>query len=237
MTPLIRNSFVICRKLRILIAPCAIAAAGAIFAFGGSAATAADDSAQPPAGFQSLFDGKTLDGWEGDAKIFRVDDGAIVGGSLQDKIEHNHFLATKAQFENFELRLKARLVGQGDNAGVQFRSQRIPNHHEVIGYQADIGLAGEQNIWGALYDESRRRKFLATGDNEQLQKLVNKDGWNELVVRCEGPRIQIWVNGLQTVDYTEAEPDIARKGILAVQIHSGAPAEAAYKDIWVRKLP
>ena len=186
--------------------------------------------------FTPLFDGKTFYGWEGKLDVFRIEDGAIVGGSLKKPIPNNEFLCTEKQFGDFELRLKAKLVGKGNNAGIQFRSQRIPNHHEVIGYQCDMGFAGERNIWGALYDESRRRKMLAEGDQEKLAKALKKDDWNEFVIRCEGDRVQIWLNGEQTVDYIEKEPNIARKGIIGLQIHGGEPAEASYKDIRIKEL-
>ena len=68
---------------------------------------------------------------------------------------------TREAFGDFELRLEARLRGEGQNAGVQFRSARIPNDHEVIGYQCDMGRMDGRLIWGALYDESRRRRMLA----------------------------------------------------------------------------
>jgi hypothetical protein len=132
--------------------------------------------------------------------------------------------------------LKAKLVGEGKNAGVQFRSQRIPNHHEVIGYQCDMGVMRDQSIWGALYDESRRRKFLSTGDDAEIKKVFKPGDWNELVIRCQGPRIQIWVNGYQTVDYKEADDKITRRGIIGLQIHGGAPAEASYKEIRIKEL-
>ncbi|MCG8584218.1 MAG: DUF1080 domain-containing protein [Pirellulales bacterium] len=189
---------------------------------------AAEDS------FTPLFDAKTFDGWEGDLKIFRIEDGAIVGGSLKERIKHNHFLCTEKTYGDFELRLKAKLVGDGDNAGIQFRSARIPNHHEVIGYQCDMGHKGR--IWGALYDESRRRKFLVKPDFEKLKPVLKLDDWNDLVIRCEGAHVQIWVNGVQTVDYKEPDDTIARSGIIGLQIHGGKPAEASYKDIWIKEL-
>ena len=190
----------------------------------------------PEAGFVSLFDGKALAGWEGNEKVFRVADGAIVGGSLKERVARNEFLCTTKEYGDFELRLKARLVGKGENAGVQFRSRRIPNHHEVIGYQCDIGTAGGKSIWGALYDESRRKKFLATGDHDKLSKTVKPTDFNDLVIRCEGPRVQLWVNGLQTIDYTETDATIAQSGLIGLQIHGGEPAEAAYKDIRIKVL-
>ncbi|MGE3408562.1 MAG: DUF1080 domain-containing protein [Pirellulales bacterium] len=190
-------------------------------------------SAAPPEGFVALFDGKSFAGWEGNQEIFRIEDGAIVGGSLQEKIEHNEFLCTEKPYENFELRLKFKVLGQGANAGVQFRTKRIPDHFEVSGYQADLG----DGWWGALYDESRRKRALAKPDNDELAKVLKRDDWNEYVIRCEGPHIQLWINGFQTVDYTEEEPEIERSGIIAVQIHGGPPSEAHYKDIYLKELP
>ncbi len=187
-------------------------------------------------GFVPLFDGRTLAGWEGDAEVFRVEGGAIVAGSLTERIAHNEFLASKEEFGDFELRLAARLLGTGQNAGVQFRSQRIDNHFEMIGYQCDIGAAQGRSIWGALYDESRRRKFMAEGDQEKLKPALKADGWNELTIRCDKARIQIWVNGVATVDYTETDPKIPLRGRLGLQIHGGEPAQAAYKDIRIKRL-
>ncbi len=112
-------------------------------------------SPAPESGFTPLFDGKSLQGWEGDANWFRVDDGAIVAGSASETIPNNFFLATTEQYEDFELRLEAKLVGAGQNAGVQFRTQRIPNHHEVSGYQADMGTAGGGSRSGARCTTNR----------------------------------------------------------------------------------
>lgn len=186
--------------------------------------------------YKPLFDGQTLAGWEGDKSVFRVEDGAIVAGSKTEKVAHNEFLASTEEFGDFELRLKARLIGKGQNAGVQLRSQRIPNHFEMIGYQCDMGTMQSRPIWGSLYDESRRRKFLADGDAAKLAAVLKTGDWNDLVIRCEGPRIQIWVNDLQTVDYTEADSDIPLRGRFGLQIHGGEPAEAAYKDIRIKQL-
>ena len=188
--------------------------------------------ARPPAPVP-LFDGKTLNGWEGDLKIFRVQEGAIVAGTLANKIARNEFLCTTRTFGDFELRLKFKLLGgDGANAGVQFRTKRIPNNHEVSGYQADMGVGW----WGALYDESRRNKVLIGPDQAKMKGVVKIDDWNDYVIRAEGRRIQIWVNGVQTVDYVEEDPKIETTGVIAVQIHGGPPSEAWYKDITLLDL-
>src|SRR5687768_2017560 len=125
-----------------------------------------------------LFDGKTLNGWEGDTeKTWKVEDGAITGGSLDAVVPRNEFLCTTKTYENFELKVTFKLTGDKSkaNAGVQFRTKRIPKHHEVSGYQADVG----QDYWGALYDESRRNKVLAKPAKDVIEKLVKHEDWNE----------------------------------------------------------
>lgn len=183
----------------------------------------------------ALFDGQSLAGWEGDTeKSFRVQDGAIVAGTLDAKIPRNEFLCTTKEFGDFELRLKFKLVGKGANAGVQLRSRRIPNHHEVKGYQADLG----DGWWGCLYDESRRNRVLARpNDPEALARALKRGDWNDYRIRCEGRRIRLWINEVPTVDYTEPDESLEQRGLIAVQIHGGPPSEAWYKEIVIEELP
>ena len=183
-------------------------------------------------GFQSLFDGKTLDGWDGDSTVFRVEDEIIIGGQLKEKIPNNFFLSSKDEYADFELQLEFRLIGEATNAGVQLRSRRIPGHHEMIGYQADLG----QKYWGALYDESRRNKVMASPDEVKLAKVLKPGEWNKYRILCEGRHIQLWINDFQTVDYTEADETIEQSGLIALQIHGGPPGEAHYRNIRIRKI-
>ncbi|MCX8488183.1 MAG: DUF1080 domain-containing protein, partial [Opitutales bacterium] len=187
-----------------------------------------------------LFDGKTLTGWEGDPKVWRVENGEIVGGSLAGN-PRNEFLTTKRSFYNFRLTLEYKLIGTEGfvNAGVQFRSLRATNPpNEMIGYQADIG-AGHT---GSLYDESRRKKFLARAGtgvgaygvkvDTEIAELEKKGEWNKYEVRAEGPRITIFLNGKATLDYTETDPSIDDAyGLIGLQIHGNNMAEIRYRNI------
>ena len=183
-----------------------------------------------------MFNGNSLLGWEGNAYWFRVEEQAIVAGRLTEKIPHNEFLCTVREYADFELRFEAKLVGRGQNAGVQFRSQRVAESTEVSGYQADIGNAWNRPVWGALYDESRRNKMLAEPGADLGKKLVKPDQWNSMRVICKGPRVQIFVNGERTVDYTEMDDTIPQHGKIGLQIHSGEPSEAWYRHIRIRPL-
>lgn len=191
----------------------------------------AEEKPKPEEGFVSLFDGKSFAGWNGNLDAFEIRDGAIVGGSLEKRIPRNEFLTTKKEYDDFELRLEFKLLGDGSNAGVQIRSKRIPDHHEMIGYQADLG----DGWWGCLYDESRRRKVLAGPKPEERDKVVRKNAWNDYRIRCEGRRIRLWINGKPTVDYTELDESIPQKGVVGLQIHGGDPSEAWYRNIRIKE--
>ena len=69
-----------------------------------------------------------------------------------------------------------------------------------------------------------------------IEQILKRDDWNDYTIRCEGPRIRLWINGQQTIDYTEPDDKISREGVIAVQIHGGPPSEAWYKDIRIQKL-
>ena len=185
-------------------------------------------------GAKPLFDGKSFKGWEGNLNVFRIEGGAITGGSLKESLAHNEFLCTTEEYDDFELRLKFKLLGDpaSANAGVQFRSKRIPNHYEVIGYQADMG----QQYWGALYDESRRRKILAGPNLDELNKVLKRDDWNDYLIRAEGKRVRLSINGFQTADYTETDDGVEQRGRVCLQIHGGPPSEAWYKEITIEPL-
>ncbi|MCA9219240.1 MAG: DUF1080 domain-containing protein [Planctomycetales bacterium] len=100
--------------------------------------------ADEPAG-RAIFDGESFAGWEGNLDWFRVEDKAVVAGTMKKPIPRNEFLCTEREYGDFELTLKAKLLGDGANAGIQFRTKRIPNHHEVSGYQCDMGVVSKDH--------------------------------------------------------------------------------------------
>jgi putative membrane-bound dehydrogenase-like protein len=183
----------------------------------------------------SLFDGKSLDGWEGDPAWWRVEAGEIRGGSTTQNVPRNFFLATNKSYQNFELRVKLRLTGTGFvNSGVQIRSVRVPNNTEMSGYQVDFG----PGWYGKLYDESRRNKVIADStDPKAVQAAIKEGDWNEYRIRAEGRRLRTWINGVPALDYTEADANIATDGRIGLQVHSGGKAVIQAKDIEIEELP
>lgn len=187
----------------------------------------------------SLFDGKTLDGWDFDPAMWRVEDGVITGGSTTEKIKKNDFISTKKSYQNFELKLKIKVSGDPKtgmlNSGIQIRSVRAEGG-AMSGYQVDCG----EGWFGKIYDEHRRNKVIWAPTPEQqaaLDKAVDVFGWNEYRIRAEGPRIQTWINGVHCMDFTEADPNIALDGVIAPQVHSGGACLVQVKDLTIEELP
>src|SRR6266511_5845664 len=183
-----------------------------------------------------LFDGRTLAGWEGNPKLWRVQDGMLTGGSLTETVKQNEFLASTRDFTNFIVRLNIKLTGQEGfiNSGFQIRSQRVPRNSEMSGYQCDFG---DPNWWGAIYDESRRNKVMSPSDMTALGPVIKRQDWNEYVIRADGQRITTWINGVQGTDYVENDPSIPDWGKLGIQVHGGGRALAQVKEITIEELP
>jgi hypothetical protein len=183
-----------------------------------------------PEGFVKLFDGKTLDGWKGRDSRWKVVDGVIVGTTTkEDALKHNEFLATEKEYGDFELRAKFLL--KNHNSGIQIRS-KAGNDFVVTGYQPDIA---ESRYTGILYEEGGRG-ILADVKPEEVEKHIKKGDWNEYRIVCKGDNIQLFLNGFQTVNYTEKKADAPKKGIIAFQLHAGPPMQVKFKDVILKEL-
>ncbi len=211
-------------------------------------------------GFKLLFNGKTLAGWEGNPKLWSVEDGCITGKTSNEgdtKIKHNTFLVWKGgEVGDFELRLQYKIIG--GNSGIQYRSRVIETGEFgpiVGGYQADFEAG--KNYSGILYDE-RGRGILAkrgektviktdesgktkvevtgsTGDSDKIQSRIKSEGWNDYRVVANGNHLQHFINGALTVDVTDEDSAKAVKsGILALQIHAGPSMTVQFRNIQIK---
>ncbi|MBT5074085.1 MAG: DUF1080 domain-containing protein [Kordiimonadaceae bacterium] len=184
----------------------------------------------------SLFDGKTLSGWNTEEpEIWRVEDGMLTGGELDTMIQANTFLVTNDTYQNFELTLKVKLLGTEGfvNSGFQIRSMPVDGNGEMSGYQVDAG----DGWWGKIYDETRRNMVIAeSADMEAVDKAAIRGQWNEYRILAEGRRIRSWINGVAALDYTEADMSIPQNGHFAIQAHSEGKTKVHVKDISIRVL-
>jgi putative membrane-bound dehydrogenase-like protein len=192
-----------------------------------------------PAKAKVLFDGTTLAGWESNSpELWKVQDGCLTGGDGVKNIPYNDFLCTTASYSNFVLHLKIKLTGDPKtgfiNSGVQIRTHRNPTGHEVCGYQCDYG---EPDWYAGIYDEGRRDRLLIKSDIAALRPVLNLWGWNDYVIRAEGPHIQTWLNGVGGVDYVEPDPNVASDGIIGIQVHGGGNTLVQVKDVSIEELP
>ena len=183
--------------------------------------------AQEP-GFQSLFDGKTLNGWEGDSRLWKVVDGVIVGSTEGVTLDKNTFLVyTKQEFSDFILKADVKL--RNHNSGIQFRSEQLPEY-VMRGYQADMA---ENNWWGGVYEEKGTRGVMVNGWKGKAETVVRNGDWNEVEIRCEGPKIQILINGLLTAELND---DVKLSGLIGFQLHRGPPMMASFRNIRIKPL-
>ncbi|MFN7993307.1 MAG: DUF1080 domain-containing protein [Bryobacteraceae bacterium] len=178
-------------------------------------------------GFQPLFNGKNLDGWDGNPKLWSVRDGMIVGATAGVEMKDNSFLISRKPYRNFILRVQMKL--RNHNSGIQFRSEALPDW-VVRGYQAD---AGEDNYWGNIYEE-KGRGTLVDGWKGKGEKVVKLKDWNDYEILCDGDHIRVTLNGTVTADLH----DSARlEGILAFQLHRGPPMEVYFRHVRIKVLP
>ena len=206
------------------------------------------------AGFEVIFDGKTMKGWDGDPASWRVENGEIVGESTADKpLKANTFVIWRVgQPKDFELKLEYRI--NSTNSGVQYRSAELPDAGKWVlkGYQADIDF---QNTYtGQLYEE-RGRGFLAMRGQmthlspdkkrviadlrggDELKSLLKANDWNQLHVIARGNLLAHVVNGhLMAAAIDDDATRRAAGGLIGFQMHVGPPMKVQFRNIRLKNL-
>ena len=172
-----------------------------------------------------IFNGRDLEGWNGDKTLWSVEQGDIIGKSAG--LSHNSFLICDLSAEDFHLTVDVLLKDNAGNSGIQFRSEPVNGFEEVAGYQADIGI----DWWGKLYEEHGRELLW----EESGDKYVIPGAWNKYEIRAAGDHIQTWINGNLCVDLDD--PAGKRRGIFAVQLHAGGPTEVRFRNFELKILP
>jgi hypothetical protein len=230
---------------------------------GGGPRGAQPYNAEDRAGFESIFDGKSLKGWDGDPAFWKAEGGAIVGLSTEaNAVKENTFLIYQTELADFELKLEYRM--NSTNSGIQFRSAHLPPGGEgrgavtgkwvLKGYQADIDFNNQ--FTGMIYEE-RGRGFLMTRGQavyigadavskqigslevnaDELKALIKVNDWNTVHLIARGNIITNIVNGHVTAFLVDDDvKNRALKGLLGFQIHVGPPMKIEYRNIYVKKL-
>lgn len=180
-------------------------------------------------GFKPMFNGKNLEDWDGDPRLWSVKNGAIVGSTDGVELQDNTFLAYKYQFQDFDLRLEIKL--RNHNSGIQFRSDSLPDKRWVVrGLQAD---AAEGNWWGSVYDEKGTRGVIVNGWTGKGETVVKAKDWNDYQIYAKGGDIRLTLNGTVTAELHGEKP---KSGIIALQLHKGPGMLAEFRNLRIQKL-
>jgi hypothetical protein len=228
-----------------------------------TAAAAEGELAPPePDGMKTIFNGRDLTGWDGDPRLWSVRDGVIRGETTaRTRAQGNTFLiCQEGELKDFELRLSFR-VSSVNNSGIQYRSTHLPprgaNKWVVGGYQHEIrnsdtfphvpgfiyeerGKRGRMCLVGekAVWDEQGKKKVVDTLiDQPGFKELFDVDEWNDVVIIARGPVLKHYMNGRLILHCTDNHPQLARReGVIALQLHAGAPMWAEFKDIRLKDM-
>jgi hypothetical protein len=218
------------------------------------------------AGFEPIFDGKSLKGWDGDPAYWKVENGSIVGESTEaNPVKENTFLIWRGgEPADFELKLQFRM--NATNSGVQFRSVHLPQGTEsgrgaiagkwvLKGYQADIDF--ENRYTGMIYEERGTRGLLAPrgvasyigadGNKKTIGNLelspdaliaiIKTGDWNDVHIVARGNVLVNILNGHVTaMVIDDDQKNRTMKGLIGFQIHMGPPMKIEFKNISLKKL-
>jgi len=203
-------------------------------------------------GFVPLYNGKNLDGWKvvnGDGQ-YKAEGEELRG--VGENVHANTFLRTEKTYKNFDLRFDMKFDEAEGNSGVQFRGLQEPNKEgkdgrkfeRVYGYQCEHDPS--PRCWTAgLYCEAMPRGWLvpnqkdkaeSTAFTEANKKRYKAGEWNSIRILCEGNHIQIWLNGQQTVNYTDTSPEAIPEGFFALQVHAGKVTHVRWRNMRVKEL-
>ncbi len=194
--------------------------------------------------WKPIFNGKDLDGWSGDPRLWRVENGVLIGetNDTDKKTAANTFLIWQGgEPGDFELEFKARITGN-NNSGVQYRSKLLDAAKwSVGGYQMD--LHPNAPYLGMLYEERgrgiacQRGQKVKLGDKpEVIGKLetpaVDLAQWNTFRIVARGHLVQHFVNGGLAAEIEDVHPEKrAAKGVIALQLHAGKAMRAEFKQL------
>ncbi len=183
------------------------------------------DKAEKKEGFKSVLN-KSLKGWKGDSRLWKIEKGVLIGSTDGVKISKNTFLISEREYGDFVLRAEFKL--RNHNSGIQFRSTEMPEY-VVQGLQADIAY---DNWTGSIYDEKGKRGVIVNGWKGKGEKFYKKDDWNQIELSAIGENIVIKINGQVT---SELKDSSKLAGVLAIQLHQGPDMKVEFRNMRLKE--
>lgn len=219
---------------------------------------ASSESSPPPPSeiseFEPIFNGTSLEGWEGDTRFWRVEEGQIIGQTTEENpTEGNTFLIwSGGEVADFELKAEFKILS--GNSGIQYRSFKVDGEAHVLGgYQADFSADGKWTgaAWGERYKKMLARRGQKTvvgdtpedlqvvaqlGDPDEISSRIDPQGWNEMHIIAVGNQCLQLVNGVMTAEFSERSAKRLESGLIGLQLHQGPPMEVRFRNIRLRPL-
>lgn len=185
-----------------------------------------------------LFDGKTLDGWEGYSDIWSVKDGVIVGKC--ESLKFSTYLLTKDKYTDFRLTFAAKLVESETHSGVCFWGVVKPEvSKEPEKDKTKYTYAGHLVMFPSgygMYDLFGRNGLKV--DGAPAKKVGKQHDWNDIEILAQGNRVRVAINGAAVVDWRDPEPDRIKAGPIGLQLHSNPkPEEMQFKGLILETFP
>ena len=186
-----------------------------------------------------LFDGTSLDGWEGYKKHWSVQDGVIVGKNTEP-VKASTYLVTKRKFTDFRLVFSAKLVTSEMHSGVALWGRVNPNvsknpKADRTKYTYQGHLVMFPSGWG-LYDLFGRNGLAVNTAPEK--KAGKQHGWNDMEILAQGNRIRLAVNGHAVLDWRDPKPETIKEGPIGLQLHqNNMPQEVHFKGLVLTTFP
>jgi hypothetical protein len=211
-----------------------IALASVVIRLPSQRAEAQAPRAKPVSETITLFDGKSLEGWEGHAKYWSVVDGVIVGKNTEE-VPVSTYLLTKRKFSDFRLTAQVKLVSSEMHSGIAFWGRLAPEKGDPFTYMGHLVMF--PSGWG-MYDLHRRGGLPVDAGPAKKASEGRQHDWNDLEILATGHRVRVAVNGSPVVDFTDPKPDLVAEGPIALQLHSNkVPQEVQFKGLKLETFP
>jgi hypothetical protein len=179
-----------------------------------------------------LFNGKDLEGWEGNKDLWSVVDGVIVGKN-KDEVKVSTYLLTKRKFSDFRLTATVKLVQSEMHSGIAFWGRKAPDKGDPYTYAGHLVMF--PSGWG-MYDLYGRGGLPVDGG--PAKKVGKQHDWNDLEILAQGNRVRVVVNGALVVDWRDPEPKRIMEGPIGLQLHSNKePQEVHFKNLVLTTFP
>jgi hypothetical protein len=178
------------------------------------------------------FNGKDLEGWEGNPELWSVHEDVIVGKNTHE-VKVSTYLLTKKSFSDFRLTAKGKLVKSEMHSGIAFWGRNAPEHGDKYTYAGHLVMF--PSGWG-MYDLFGRNGLPVDGG--PAKKVGKQHDWNDLEILAQGNRVRVAVNGVAVVDWRDPQPDRIKEGPIGLQLHANkVPQEVQFKDLTITTFP